>query len=295
MAGIYFHIPFCKKACHYCDFHFSTSLKYKTQVLQAMEKELFLQKDFFDGDTRIESIYFGGGTPSMLAPEEIERFIMLTERYFSVSPDCEITLEANPDDLSPLKILHFSHTKVNRLSIGVQSFFDGDLHYMNRSHNAEQAIESVEKSAQFFSNISIDLIYGHMPVSRWEQNLQIAFDLPIQHISSYALTVEPKTPLARFIKQGKTTAPSDDIALEHFKILRLTCKKNNFIPYEISNFGKQSFFSRHNTNYWHSLAYLGIGAGAHSFDGVQRSWNIANNVNILKILKKISYPRPLKN
>lgn len=281
MSGIYIHIPFCKQACHYCDFHFSTSLKRKEEMIQAILMELEMRKNQWKRP--IETIYFGGGTPSVLSVEEIQKILDSIYQNFQVAVDPEITLEANPDDLSSQKIKELSQTKINRLSIGVQSFFDDDLQTMNRSHNAEQAIKSLSEVTDHFDNFTIDLIYGipEMTKQKWLKNLQIAFDLGVPHISSYALTVEDKTALSNFIKKGKYPPLDEKLAEQHFNILVSQTKDRDFIQYEISNFGKEGYFSKHNTSYWEGKHYLGIGPSAHSFNGISRSWNIANNAKYM--------------
>ena len=278
MSGIYLHIPFCKQACHYCDFHFSTSLKKKDALVLALAKEITLRKKEFENEC-IETIYFGGGTPSVLTLEEINFLIQQVYQNFTVSDNPEITLEANPDDLSESYLVALSKSAVNRLSIGVQSFFEEDLKMMNRAHNSEEAIKCLEIATRYFDNISIDLIYGipGMTNDRWGQNIQKALDFGISHISSYALTVEPKTALNTLINSGKIAPPEDEVAQEHFMILVDTLEANGFIHYELSNFGKEHCFSRNNSAYWLGKKYLGIGPSAHSYDGVSRSWNVANN------------------
>ena len=281
MAGIYLHIPFCKQACTYCNFHFSTLLKYKEDVLKAMLLEISQQAHFFPDKTSIDTIYFGGGTPSLLSAAEINEFIHQLQKYFSFSENPEITLEANPDDLSKsyLSMLK-KETPVNRFSIGVQSFFDEDLQYMNRAHCADDAINSIQYAQEIgFENLSVDLIYGTptMNNERWKKNLQTVFDLHIPHLSCYALTVEEKTILATQIKQKKSNAPSDELMAQQFTILVEAMKLHGYTHYEISNFCKEPHFARHNTNYWKGIPYLGIGAAAHSFDGIKRYWNISNN------------------
>lgn len=255
-------------------------------MLSAIKRELILRKNEFEES--IETIYFGGGTPSLLNSSEIDSIIDLIRMHFQVTENPEITLEANPDDLSKEKLEELSKTPVNRLSIGVQSFFDEDLRYMNRAHNSKQAKDSMEHASKWFENISMDLIYG-MPTlneKRWEENLQFTFDFNVNHISSYALTVEPRTALDHFIRKGTYKAPSEKKAESHFKILQQLTKAEDFIQYEISNFGKKGYFSRHNTSYWKGLKYLGIGPSAHSFDGTRRSWNVSNNAKYLKSLEK---------
>ena len=294
MAGIYLHIPFCKQACHYCDFHFSTSLKKKEEMISALRRELFLRKN--EISQPIETIYFGGGTPSVLSNQEINLLIDEIYQLFDVAENPEITLEANPDDLSADRIKELSESKINRLSIGIQSFFDEDLKMMNRAHNAHEAWNSLQKVKKYFDNISIDLIYGipEMTIERWRQNVQKALDLNIPHISSYALTVEPKTALATLIKDGKIPTPDDGIAHEHFLLLIEMLEKSGFIHYELSNFGKPDYFSKNNSAYWLGKKYLGIGPSAHSFNGENRSWNIANNSLYINAIQQDKLPNEVE-
>ncbi|WP_139958551.1 radical SAM family heme chaperone HemW [Flavicella sediminum] len=287
MAGIYIHIPFCKQACHYCDFHFSTSLKYKREVLKAMHKELQLRAEELKGEI-VETIYFGGGTPSLLSISEIESFLACISKNFKVSKHPEITLEANPDDLNEEKIKALSLTRVNRLSIGIQSFFEEDLKMMNRAHSAQESEKCLAIATKYFDLITIDLIYGvpGLTNERWKQNLQKAFDYKIAHISSYALTVEEKTALASFIKNKTYPSLDENLALEHFNTLVSETEKNGFEQYEISNFAKKGAYSKHNTAYWQGVAYLGVGPSAHSFIKNRRAWNIANNAKYLRALQQ---------
>lgn len=300
MAGIYLHIPFCKQACHYCDFHFSTSLKKKEEMISALRRELFLRKNEFVSssgvENQIETIYFGGGTPSVLSNNEINLLIDEIYQLFDVAENPEITLEANPDDLSADRIEELSQSKINRLSIGIQSFFDEDLKMMNRAHNANEAWNSLQEVKKYFDNISIDLIYGipEMTLDRWKQNVQKAIDLNIPHISSYALTVEPKTALATLIKNGKIPTPDDGIAHEHFLLLIEMLEKAEFIHYELSNFGKPDYFSKNNSAYWLGKKYLGIGPSAHSFNGENRSWNIANNSLYINAIQQDKLPNEVE-
>lgn len=291
MAGIYIHIPFCKQACRYCDFHFSTSMKHKEAMVAASANEMQLRKGELGNET-VETIYFGGGTPSVLSSAEINFLIESVYAHFNVSENPEITLEANPDDLSDDRIQELSHSKINRLSIGIQSFFDEDLAMMNRAHNSQEAQKSLAEATQYFDNISVDLIYGipGMSDARWEQNIETALSFGIPHISSYALTVEPKTALKKLIQTGKIAAPQDEVAQSHFQILVDTLQANGFIHYELSNFGKEGFFSRNNSAYWLGKKYLGIGPSAHSYDGISRSWNISNNSMYLKSLAENQLP-----
>ncbi len=287
---MYFHIPFCKQACHYCDFHFSTSMKRKSELVDALCQELVLRKN--EISETVETIYFGGGTPSLLTAEELDQIFESIFQNYAVSKDAEITLEANPDDLSEEKIEELSKTKINRLSIGVQSFFEEDLKLMNRAHNSEEALKSIELAKQKFENISIDLIYGIPGMSdfRWKKNLEIALSLKIPHISAYALTVEPKTALAKFIRTGKIKPVDDDVAKQHFEILTKTLDNANFEHYEFSNFGRSGYFSRNNLAYWHGKKYLGIGPSAHSYNGNQRSWNVSNNIKYIANIQQNSLP-----
>ena len=295
MAGIYLHIPFCKQACFYCDFHFSTSLKKKDELISCMQKELVLRKDELQNET-IETIYFGGGTPSLLSTEEIQSLLDTIEENFSVIESPEITLEANPDDLSDAVILGLAKSPINRLSIGVQSFFEEDLKSMNRAHNANEAKNCLSMATRHFDNITVDLIYGvpNMTNKRWKENLQTLFDFGINHISSYALTVEPKTALDSFIKQGKYPKLEEQVAREHFEILVEETQKQGFVHYEISNFGKPNYFSKHNTSYWQGKKYIGIGPSAHSFNQTHRSWNVSNNAKYIKSLQENVLPNEVE-
>ena len=291
MAGIYIHIPFCKQACNYCDFHFSTSIKKKDDMVLALANEIKIRKSEFKNDT-IESIYFGGGTPSRLQIEDIKLLIAKIDDNYDVADNCEITLEANPDDLSEDYIINLSKTKINRLSIGIQSFFEDDLKMMNRAHNSQEAKKCLDIATQYFDNISLDLIYGipGMNNQKWKKNIEIALSFGINHISSYALTVEPRTTLKKLIESGKIENPKDDDAQKHFEILVETLTANSFIHYELSNFGKENFFSRNNSGYWLGKKYIGIGPSAHSFDLVSRSWNIANNAIYIKSINENKLP-----
>lgn len=291
MSGIYIHIPFCKQACHYCDFHFSTSLKKKETLIQALITELELRKKAFD-NVIVSTIYFGGGTPSLLSDEEIQAIIKAVCKNFEVAENPEITLEANPDDLTDAKIKELAASPINRLSIGIQSFFEDDLKAMNRAHNASEAQACLEKATRYFDNITIDLIYGipNMSLEKWQQNLDIAFQFGINHISSYALTVEPKTALDSFIKKGTYPPVNEALAQSHFNHLVAETKKQGFVHYEISNFGKPHFFSKHNTSYWQGKPYLGIGPSAHSFLGKTRSWNVANNTKYIQAISQGELP-----
>jgi oxygen-independent coproporphyrinogen-3 oxidase len=291
MSGIYIHIPFCKQACHYCDFHFSTSMKKKDDMVLALAKEISMRKNEFAAET-IETIYFGGGTPSVLSNDEINFLISEVYKNYTVADNPEITLEANPDDLSAERILELSKSPINRLSIGIQSFYEEDLKMMNRAHNSAEAKKCLEEATKYFDNISLDLIYGipGMTDEMWRQNIQTALDFGIPHISSYALTVEPKTALSKLIQTGKIAEPQDEVASNHFMILVEMLQKNGFIHYELSNFGKENYFSKNNSAYWLGKKYIGIGPSAHSYDGEKRGWNIANNSLYLKSIQNNELP-----
>jgi oxygen-independent coproporphyrinogen-3 oxidase len=309
MSGIYIHIPFCKQACHYCDFHFSTSMKKKEEMVLALAKELQLRKNELQNElefSEVETIYFGGGTPSVLTVDEIQFLIDTVCEHYAVAQNPEITLEANPDDLSEENLIAFAEIGINRLSIGIQSFFEEDLKLMNRAHDSVQAKKCLEIAIRYFDNISLDLIYGipdpsqngeqakQMTNERWQQNIETALSFGIPHISSYALTVEPKTALNKLIQTGKIASPNDEVAQEHFMILVETLEANGFVHYELSNFGKENYFSRNNSAYWLGKKYIGIGPSAHSYDGDSRSWNVANNVLYLKSLQNDELPNEVE-
>ena len=277
---IYLHIPFCKQKCSYCNFHFSTSIKYKEEMISALKKEISLRKNELENKT-LKSLYFGGGTPSLLHVDELKSLIDEVLKHFSFDSEIEITLEANPDDLDQTFLKELSQTPINRLSIGTQSFFDEDLKMMNRAHNSGEAESSIKRAQDFgFENISIDLIYGS-PTSGfdiWKKNLRKTIELEVPHVSSYALTIEPKTVLNTWISQGKIAAPKEAEQHEEFFYMTDFLKDHGFDHYEISNFGKPGFHSKHNSSYWKYQEYLGIGPSAHSYNGRnERGWNVANN------------------
>jgi oxygen-independent coproporphyrinogen-3 oxidase len=291
MSGIYIHIPFCKQACNYCDFHFSISLKKKDEMVFALAKEMLLRATEFK-DEVVETIYFGGGTPSILEIDDLRFLIDEVYRNYTVAENPEITVEANPDDLTETRIIELSQNKINRLSIGIQSFFEDDLKFMNRAHNSEEAKKCLEIATQYFDNISIDLIYGvpNMSNKKWLQNIETALSFNVPHISSYALTVEPKTALHSFIQKGIIPPPDDEVAQEHFHVLVDKLEENGFIHYELSNFGKTTYFSKNNSSYWLGKKYIGIGPSAHSYNGISRSWNISNNTLYLKSISENKLP-----
>ncbi|TKC12212.1 radical SAM family heme chaperone HemW [Pedobacter polaris] len=285
MAGIYIHIPFCKKACTYCDFHFTTSLKYADEMVDAICKEIRLKKDRIT--EQIGSIYFGGGTPSVLSSAALEKIFNTLISCFSVSADAEITIETNPDDLDAKKISELRKLPINRFSIGIQSFFEEDLVWMNRAHNASEAESCIKRSQDAgFENLSIDLIYGYplLTDEKWLINIQKAIDLQTPHISAYSLTVEARTALANAIENGRQNGLSDDQSASQFIILTEKLAKGGFEHYEISNYALHGKYAVHNTNYWKGISYLGIGPSAHGFDGYNRYINIANNAKYLGVL-----------
>ena len=291
MAGIYIHIPFCKQKCHYCDFHFSTFLRIKEDLLKALIKEIQLQQNFLE--ETINTIYLGGGTPSILKQEELMQLFDVLYQTFPITTDVEITLEANPDDLHAQKVKALKQTPINRFSIGVQSFLDADLKFMNRSHNSEEAISSIKRIQDTgWENITIDLIYGTPTLSDkdWQNNMQTAIQLAVPHISAYALTVEENTALHHLIEHKKCAPVKEEKSTRQFLQIMQTLPKANFIQYEISNFGKDGFFSKHNSNYWKGEKYLGLGPSAHSFNGTDRQWNISNNVRYIQQIAQGTIP-----
>ncbi len=287
MAGIYIHIPFCKQACHYCNFHFATSLHYKNELVTALLKEMALQKEYLENE-KIETIYFGGGTPSLLTIEELRSLIDRANEVFTVIPAAEITLETNPDDITTEKLKAWKEAGVNRLSIGIQSFFDEDLQWMNRVHNAQQAIDNLQLAKEEFDNITIDLIYGtpQLTNEKWKKNVDRVIALGIPHLSCYALTVEPKTPLDKMIREHRTSDIDPDKQSEQFLLLMQWMEQAGYEHYEISNFALPGWRSRHNSSYWKGKKYLGLGPSAHSFNGTERQWNISNNNNYIASIGK---------
>ena len=292
MAGIYLHIPFCKQACNYCDFHFSTSMKMKVDFVKAIIHEIELRKDVF-ANKFISSIYFGGGTPSLLSKEELDMIFEKLYKSFTIDADVEITLESNPDDLNYDKILQLRDTPINRLSIGVQSFRDKDLKYMNRAHTAIEALNSIKVAQDIgFQNITIDLIYGTPGMSNedWKYNLRKSNALNLPHISSYSLTVEEKTPLYYQILNKNISPVDEKQSVDQFKILMDEMSRYGYEQYEISNFCKDNSYSKHNSSYWRKDHYLGLGPSAHSYFGNTRLWNISNNVKYINALSASLLP-----
>lgn len=335
MPSLYIHIPFCKQACHYCDFHFSTNLKQKQAFLYALDKEIELQKNFFENAVfpspllvssratipqPLKTVYFGGGTPSILEISELKAILEKIKSTFEIDQNAEITLEANPDDLTSLEFLKsLKEIGFNRLSIGIQSFEESFLKFMNRAHNAEEAKNCVKLAQKAgFENISVDLIYGiQLPKKEiefdviendfekqsevlnsnphyfWEKDLEFALSLNVPHISAYCLTIEPKTPFGNSLKKGKLKRIDEEFAAQQFELLTETLKENGYIHYEISNFAKPNQFSKHNTAYWKDEPYLGLGTSAHSYDGKNRFMNAANNRNYVENLNKNSLPQTI--
>jgi len=297
MAGIYLHIPFCKQACHYCNFHFSTSRARQSDMVDMLCREMSLRTNYLPTNT-LKTIYLGGGTPSILTPDELNQLFSAIASHFQVASDAEVTLEANPDDLTPEKIRAIRDTPVNRFSIGIQSFFEEDLRFMNRAHHAREAFECIERAqAAGFTDLTIDLIYGSPTTSteRWIQNLEYAFGMGIPHLSCYCLTVEPKTALDHFVRQGKVEPVDEHRASEQFELLLERSAEAGYEQYEISNFARDQKYARHNTAYWLGEPYLGIGPAAHSFDGKSRQWNVANNARYIQAMEqaKDDYPEDL--
>jgi oxygen-independent coproporphyrinogen-3 oxidase len=292
VSGIYLHIPFCRQACNYCDFHFSTSTQSVEAMISSIQKELLLRKNYLH-DEIVETIYFGGGTPSFIDSSLIKSLLETIYREYEIHSDPEITIEANPDDLTQEKTDQLFEAGVNRLSIGIQSFSEEDLKFMNRAHDSKQALSSVKNAKQSgFKNISIDLIYGIQSSSpeQWKKNIDIALELDVDHISCYALTIEPRTALADMIRKNKVAAPDDERTSADFELLMEHASKAGFEHYEISNFARNKKYSRHNTSYWQGKKYLGVGPSAHSFDTATRQWNVSNNQLYIRSLEENIIP-----
>lgn len=288
MAGIYLHIPFCKQACHYCNFHFSTSLRLKADLLEAVRREIVLRRHYLGQAPRIESVYLGGGTPSLLTEAELMTLFEQLDTTFTLASDAEITLEANPDDLGPQKVDALRRSPVNRLSIGLQSFSDEDLRYFNRAHTADEAVRCLQRVQDAgFEDLTVDLIYGAPTTgdAQWAANVQQVLDLGIPHLSCYALTVEPRTALAHLIEKGKARPVDDEQSARQFELLMDWMSAAGYEHYEISNFARPGHRARHNSSYWLGLPYLGLGPSAHSFDGQSRQWNVSHNPRYIKSLK----------
>lgn len=291
MAGIYIHIPFCKQKCSYCDFHFSTTHTLLNPLVESLKLELRLRKEELKHE-EVNAIYFGGGTPSMLQASVIQELIEMVYAHYKVVSNPEITLEANPDDLKKPYIQALSKTLVNRLSIGIQSFRECDLKFMNRAHTAQEAEDCLEWASNYFDNYSLDLIYGipNLSAKAWQENIEKALRHNPAHLSAYALTVSPKTLLEHEINNGKRPPLDDDLAFEHFNILRELLLSKGYEHYEISNFALAGKWAVNNTAYWQGKEYLGIGPSAHSYVNGDRSWNISNNVKYIRALEMNQLP-----
>jgi len=296
MAGIYFHFPFCRQACHYCNFHFSTQLKFQEEMLYAFEREIQLRSE--ELPSNLESIYFGGGSPSLLPPKSIERLINGVYSSVKLGEKIEITVEVNPDDVSYEYLKGLKSVGVNRLSIGIQSFFDTELELMNRIHNVDQGIDSIEWTAQLFNNFSVDLIYGipSSDLSTWKTNLNRVLTYTPPHLSTYALTVEAKTVLAHQVKNNEVELLDEQLVKSQYDWMVKRLEEANYENYEFSNFSKPGFNSINNSNYWKGKAYVGIGPAAHSFDGKRkRSWNLSNNIQYVESIKEGVLPSHYEN
>ncbi len=284
MAGLYIHIPFCREACTYCDFHFSISMGQMNSVLQAIEKEIITEQDFLGGE-KLETIYFGGGTPSLMNRGQIDRIFQAIRENYKISEKAEITLEANPDDLNPSYLASLREAGINRLSIGVQSFCNEILKLMNRRHNSRQSRDCLENAYKAgFDNLNIDLIYGvpGMSNEKWEKTLEIMLDYLPAHLSAYHLTYEPGTVMDYHRKKNKVTPVDENRSFDHYSILAEQMEQSGYLHYEISNFARPGCISRHNSAYWKGEKYLGVGPSAHSFNGSNRRWNIAKNASYIK-------------
>lgn len=290
MAGIYIHIPFCKRACHYCNFHFSTSAELMSGFIRALIKETSLQKEYINEG--VSTVYFGGGTPSLLSANELKLVIDTLYKTYNIEQDAEITLEANPDDITINQLANWKSLGINRLSIGIQSFFEEDLKWMNRAHNALQSVASINLAQTAGFSLSIDLIYGTPSLTdkNWHQNVEQAFKMGIPHVSCYSLTVEPKTALEKMIAMNTIAKPEIEKQAYQFELLMEWMKAAGYEHYEISNFAKPGFESKHNSSYWQGKPYLGLGPSAHSFNGYSRQWNISNNSLYIKSLRQHKVP-----
>ncbi len=288
MAGLYIHIPFCKQACYYCDFHFSTNQSQRTELIELIAREIALQRAYLNGEP-LETIYWGGGTPSMLTAFELDLLVDAIHKNLSIVTHPEVTLEANPDDLSPEKLAQLKAVGINRLSIGIQSFDDNILKFLNRAHRASEAVQCIHQARKAgFDNISMDLIYSipGQDDALLNKNLATALTLNPEHISAYSLTVEEKTVFGRWASQGKLTAMAEDRSAQQFLLVMDTLAMHGYDHYEISNYCRPGFESKHNTSYWQQKPYLGVGPSAHSFDSVSRQWNVSNNYHYARALRE---------
>ena len=292
MSGIYVHIPFCKRACHYCDFHFSTSLKYQKKTINSINKEIEIRKNYLNKEI-IQSIYIGGGTPSLIDVSEVEKIIKKIFKEHKTKKEIEITIEANPDDITKNKLSEYMKIGINRISLGVQSFYDKHLIYSNRSHNSKQAIKSIELILESgFDNFSVDLIYGfpNMTKKEWEKNLNFILKYKVPHISAYCLTIEKNTVFEKYIKNRQMTELEQEYQKDMFLLLMKKLQNNNYKQYEISNFCLKNYKSLHNSNYWEQKKYMGVGPSAHSYNKYSRQWNVSNNLKYIKSIEKNIIP-----
>lgn len=294
--ALYIHIPFCKQSCSYCDFHFSVNRARMDELVDALARELEMRRNYLPavgGKPVLDTIYFGGGTPSLLTARHLDKLFSVIGRWFTIAPGAEITLESNPDDLTKEKLEELKNSPVNRLSIGVQSFFNEDLTLLRRAHDADQALRAVTGAADTgFTNITVDLMYGlpGMSLKRWEENIRMALSLPVQHLSSYCLTIEKQTLLDKQIREGAVSIPGDEMTVRQFEMLMDMTGAKGFVHYEISNFALPGFESRHNSSYWKNVPYLGIGPSAHSYNGITRQWNISSNAAYTTAILKDEVP-----
>ena len=296
MSGIYIHIPFCKQACHYCNFHFSTSLKLMDEMVDAITREIELRKNYLP-EQKITSVYFGGGTPSLLSENHFKKIFTKLTSIYKLDQNAEITLEANPDDLTTDKLEMLREIGINRLSIGIQSFFDNDLKWMNRSHNSFQAHKVIgDALSAGFNNLSIDLIFGGLNASEetWQQNLKMAVDYGVHHLSCYGLTIEERTALAHQLKTGKTTVASEALQSRFYEMADDYLSEAGYLHYEISNYGLPGMLAVHNTSYWQQKPYIGLGPSAHSFNGHSRQWNISHNPKYIKAISENIIPHTVE-
>ncbi|MCF8415745.1 MAG: radical SAM family heme chaperone HemW [Crocinitomicaceae bacterium] len=291
MAGIYIHIPFCKQKCTYCDFHFSTTFEaYRTEMIATICQEIVLRANELNKES-IKSIYFGGGTPSLLTEQELKDILTQIKRLFNIEENAEITLEANPDDIKHQQLKIWKDAGINRLSIGIQSFRADDLSWMNRAHSVEEAENAVRLAQEAgFQNITVDLIYGlpNLSLEEWKDHIQRVLNMNVNHLSAYCLTVEEKTLLNKLVKEKKIIPANEDQQSDQFELLVSMTELAGFEQYEISNFAKNQHYAIHNTNYWTSQMYLGVGPSAHSFDGESRRWNVSNNRKYMESMGKDS-------
>ena len=286
MAGIYVHIPFCKKLCFYCDFYHVISVNDNSAFIDALLKEASLRKDYLESET-VSTIYFGGGTPSVFSVKDLGTILNHINKLFSVEKDCEISIELNPEDVLPAYLEGLKDLNINRISLGIQSWRDSDLKMLNRRHDSAQAIKALKDTLDAgFENVTIDLIYGipGMSLQEWESNLDFSLSFDIKHLSAYHLTFEPGTVFGKMLEKGAISEIDENESVAQFNILIEKAESAGFIQYEISNFGKPGYFSLHNSNYWKQVSYLGLGPSAHSFNGYSRQWNIRDLKGYIKLI-----------